>query len=209
MIDNKTIQQQLQNNLNDKLRSGAYVRVLKESGFYEALFGLSLSFDVISPEVITGESNLLSNEKFLKMQKVSQTLAFKQGGHNKFLESMQVWMLIRGSLSFWKQFDTYRVGITKQSESTMHTLKKRQLTKQDFTKETFVFPNIKNLSIDEMRDNLPSGFLECRVVNTNYKTLQNIIHQRQCHKSQKWKTFVEMLLKQVQHPEFLVNNQGE
>lgn len=204
MIDNKTIQQQLQNNLNEKLRSGAYVRVLKESGFYEALFGLSLSFDVISPEVITGESNLLSNEKFLKMQKVAQTLAFKQGGHNKFLESMQVWMLIRGSLSFWKQFDTYRVGITKQSESTMHTLKKRQLTKQDFTKETFVFPNIKNLSIDEMRDNLPSGFLECRVVNTNYKTLQNVIHQRQNHKSKKWNTFIEMLLKQVQHPEFLI-----
>ena len=139
MIDNKTIQQQLQNNLNEKLRSGAYVRVLKESGFYEALFGLSLSFDVISPEVITGESNLLSNEKFLKMQKVAQTLAFKGGGHNKFLESMQVWLLIRGSLSFWKQFDTYRVGTTKQSESTMHTLRKRVLTENDFTKETFNF----------------------------------------------------------------------
>ena len=205
MIDNKTIQQQLQNNLNDKLRSGAYVRVLKESGFYEALFGLSLSFDVISPEVITGESHLLSNEKFLKMQKVAQTLAFKQGGHNKFLESIQAWLLIRGSLSFWKQFDTYRVGITKQSESTMHTLKKRQLTKQDFTKETFVFPNIKNLSIDEMRDNVPSGFLECRVVNTNYKTLQNIIHQRKNHKSKKWNTFIEMLLQQVQHPNLLIN----
>ena len=207
MIDNKTIQQQLQNNLNEKLRSGAYVRVLKESGFYEALFGLSLSFDVISPEVITGESHLLSNEKFLKMQKVAQTLAFKQGGHNKFLESIQAWLLIRGSLSFWKQFDTYRVGITKQSESTMHTLKKRQLTKQDFTKETFVFPNIKNLSIDEMRDNVPSGFLECRVVNTNYKTLQNIIHQRKNHKSKKWNTFIEMLLQQVQHPNLLINKE--
>lgn len=206
MIDNKTIQQQLQNNLNEKLRSGAYVRVLKESGFYEALFGLSLSFDVISPEVITGESNLLSNEKFLKMQKVAQTLAFKQGGHNKFLESMQVWLLIRGSLSFWKQFDTYRVGTTKQSESTMHTLRKRVLTENDFTKETFCIPTInQNFSIDEMRDSLPSGFLECRVVNTNYKALQNIIHQRQCHKSQKWKTFVEMLLQQVQHPELLIN----
>lgn len=204
MIDNKTIQQQLQNNLNEKLRSGAYVRVLKESGFYEALFGLSLSFDVISPEVITGESNLLSNEKFLKMQKVAQTLAFKQGGHNKFLESMQVWMLIRGSLSFWKQFDTYRVGITKQSESTMHTLKKRQLTEQSFTKETFCIPTInQNFSIDEMRDSLPSGFLECRVVNTNYKALQNIIHQRKNHKSQKWNIFIEQLLKQLQHPEFL------
>ena len=204
MIDNKTIQQQLQNNLNDKLRSGAYVRVVRESGFYEALFGLSLSFDVISPEVITGESNLLSNEKFLKMQKVAQTLAFKQGGHNKFLESMQVWMLIRGSLSFWKQFDTYRVGITKQSESTMHTLKKRQLTEQSFTKETFCIPTINHLSIDEMRDNLPSGFLESRMVNVNYKTLQNIIHQRKNHKSKKWNTFIEMLLQQVEHPEYLI-----
>lgn len=204
MIDNKTIQQQLQNNLNDKLRSGAYVRVLKESGFYEALFGLSLSFDVISPEVITGESNLLSNEKFLKMQKVAQTLAFKQGGHNKFLESLQIWLLIRGSLSFWKQFDTYRVGITKQSESTMHTLRKRVLTENDFTKETFCIPTITNLSIDEMRDNVPSGFLESRVVNTNYKTLQNIIHQRKNHKSKKWNTFIEMLLQQVEHPEYLI-----
>lgn len=200
------IQQQQQQLLNNKLRSGAYVRVLKESGWYEALFGLSLSFNVIAPEVISGENTLLSNEKFIKMQKVAETLAFKQGGHNKFLESMQVWLLVRGSLSFWKQFDTYRCGITKQSESTMHTLKKRQLTEQDFTKETFCIPSINNnMSIDEMRDSLPSGFLECRVVNTNYKTLQNIIHQRQGHKSNKWNTFINMLLKQLQHPEYLIN----
>lgn len=205
MIDNKTIQQQLQEHLDNQLRSGAYVRVLKESGFYEALFGLSLSFDVITPEVITGNTIELNNDKFLKMQKVAQTLAFKQGGHNKFLESMQVWLLVRGSLSFWKQFDTYRCGISKQSESTMHTLKKRALTEKDFTKETFCIPTItQNFSIDEMRDSLPSGFLECRVVNTNYKTLQNIIFQRKNHKSKKWNTFIEMLLKQVQHPEYLI-----
>lgn len=193
------------NNLNNKLRSGAYVRVLKESGFYEALFGLSLSFNVITPEVITGETTLLSNEKFLKMQKVAETLAFKGGGHNKFLESIQVWMLVRGSISFWKQFDTYRCGISKQSESTMHTLKKRAITEKDFTKETYCIPAIHgNMTIDEMRDNLPSGFLECRVVNVNYKTLQNIIFQRQNHKSNKWNTFINMLLKQVQHPEYLI-----
>ena len=198
----------IDNNFNDKLRSGAYVRVLCEAGYKEALFGLSLSFDVISPEVITGESNLLSNEKFLKMQKVAQTLAFKQGGHNKFLESIQTWLLIRGSLSFWKQFDTYRVGTTKQSESTMHTLRKRVLTENDFTKETFCIPTItQNFSIDEMRDSLPSGFLECRVVNTNYKTLQNIIHQRKNHKSQKWNIFIEQLLKQIQHPELISQQQ--
>ena len=196
----------IDNNFNDKLRSGAYVRVLCEAGFKEALFGLSLSYRTLTPLEINGTKRYFDDDQhFLKLCKIAETLAFKQGGHNKFLESIQVWLLIRGSLSFWKQFDTYRVGITKQSESTMHTLKKRELTENDFTKETFCIPTInQNFSIDEMRDSLPSGFLECRVVNTNYKTLQNIIHQRKNHKSKKWNTFIEMLLQQVQHPNLLI-----
>ena len=192
-------------NLVENLRSGAYVRVLCEAGYKEALFGLSLSYRTLTPLEINGtKKDFYDTNHFDKIEKVAQTLAFKQGGHNKFLESMQVWLLIRGSLSFWKQLDTYRCGISKQSESTMHTLKKRALTENDFTKETFCIPTInQNFSIDEMRDSLPSGFLECRVVNTNYKVLQNIIHQRKNHRSKKWNTFIEMLLKQVQHPEFL------
>ena len=194
-------------NLVENLRSGAYVRVLCEAGFKEALFGLSLSYRTLTPLEINGTKRYFDDDQhFLKLCKIAETLAFKQGGHNKFLESMQVWLLIRGSLSFWKQFDTHRVGTTKQSESTMHTLKKRALTENDFTKETFCIPTItQNFSIDEMRDSLPSGFLECRVVNTNYKTLQNIIHQRKNHKSKKWNTFIEMLLKQVKFPQFLIN----
>ena len=192
-------------NLVKNLRSGAYVRVLCEAGFKEALFGLSLSYRTLTPLEINGTKRYFDDDQhFLKLCKIAETLAFKQGGHNKFLESIQVWLLVRGSLSFWKQFDTYRVGTTKQSESTMHTLRKRALTENDFTKETFCIPTITtNFSIDEMRDSLPSGFLECRVVNTNYKTLQNIIHQRKNHKSKKWNIFIEQLLKQVQHPEFL------
>ena len=199
----------IDNNLNDKLRSGAYVRVLCEAGYKEALFGLSLSYRTLTPLEINGTKRYFDDDQhFLKLCKIAETLAFKQGGHNKFLESMQVWLLIRGSLSFWKQFDTYRVGTTKQSESTMHTLRKRVLTENDFTKETFCIPNInQNFSIDEMRDSLPSGFLECRVVNTNYKTLQNIIHQRKNHKSKKWNTFIEMLLKQVKFPQFLIKKE--
>ena len=196
-------------NLVENLRSGAYVRVLCEAGYKEALFGLSLSYRTLTPLEINGTKRYFDDDQhFLKLCKIAETLAFKQGGHNKFLESMQVWLLIRGSLSFWKQFDTYRVGTTKQSESTMHTLKKRALTENDFTKETFCIPTItQNFSIDEMRDSLPSGFLECRVVNTNYKTLQNIIHQRKNHKSKKWNTFIEMLLKQVKFPQFLIKKE--
>lgn len=39
----------IDNNFNDKLRSGAYVRVLCESGYKEALFGLSLSYRTLTP----------------------------------------------------------------------------------------------------------------------------------------------------------------
>ena len=93
------------NNLNDKLRSGAYVRVLKESGFYEALFGLSLSYRTLTPLEINGtKKDFYDKNHFDKIEKVAQTLAFKGGGHNKFLESMQVWLLIRGFLSIWKVF---------------------------------------------------------------------------------------------------------
>ena len=196
-------------NLVENLRSGAYVRVLCEAGYKEALFGLSLSYRTLTPLEINGTKRYFDDDQhFLKLCKIAETLAFKQGGHNKFLESMQIWLLIRGSLSFWKQFDTYRVGTTKQSESTMHTLRKRVLTENDFTKETFCIPTItQNFSIDEMRDSLPSGFLECRVVNTNYKTLQNIIHQRENHRSKKWNTFIEMLLKQVKFPQFLIKKE--
>lgn len=196
-------------NLVENLRSGAYVRVLCEAGYKEALFGLSLSYRALTPLEINGTKRYFDDDQhFLKLCKIAETLAFKQGGHNKFLESIQVWMLVRGSISFWKQFDTYRAGITKQSESTMHTLKHRTLTSQDFTEETFCFANINNINdIDVLRDNLPSGFLECRIVNTNYKTLQNIIHQRKNHKSQKWNIFIEQLLKQIQHPEFLIKKE--
>lgn len=206
-LNQSSIDKQLNEKLDNKIRSGAYVRVLNESGWYESLYGLSLSFDIADIRCIIGDIPLLKQQKFFKMQKVAETLAFKQGGHNKFLESIQVWLLIRGSISFWKQFDTYRAGITKQSESTMHTLKKRALNENDFTKETFCIPSINNnMSIDEMRDSLPSGFLESRVVCTNYKTLQNIIHQRQGHKSKKWDIFINMLLQQVEHPEYLSKN---
>ena len=44
----------IDNNFNDKLRSGAYVRVLCEAGYKEALFGLSLSYRTLTPLEING-----------------------------------------------------------------------------------------------------------------------------------------------------------
>jgi hypothetical protein len=162
------------------------VEVLKEEGLREALVGLSLSY----------------NQSIERMDKIAHRLARKDGGHNKFLESICVWLDVSASLAFWGQFDTYRIGVTKQSESTMHTLGKRALVPSDFAR--FISTRELNAlnrdigfaaSKGEAKYLLPQSFIQRRVVCTNYKTLRNIYQQRHQHKLVEWQEFcVDILL---------------
>jgi len=177
-----------------------------EAGFNAALLGMALSYwDGAEPLETWWDA-----ERVTKASKRAGLLAHKQGGHNKFLETMQVWFTVKASRTFWQEFDTYRVGTTKQSASTMHTLKKRELTKDDFTPETAagaiaVFNTIRNATNDitTLKSNLPEGFLQTRVVSTNYKVLQNIVAQREKHRLTEWRVFCEELLKVVAYPTFI------
>jgi hypothetical protein len=92
------------------------LRVLEEHGHESALLGLSLSH----------------RQDPARMPAVARRLAFLGDGHNKFLESIVVWLDVVAPRYFWQQFDTYRVGVTRQSESTMHTLTQRPLAQGDF-----------------------------------------------------------------------------
>jgi len=168
-----------------------YTLVLNESGYEESLYGLSLSYNSTpSP-------------------RVAQNLAFKGGGHNKFLESIVVWLEVAAPRYWWSQFDTYRVGTTKQSESTMHTLMKSPLTADNF--EGSIKPEFLDI-LNELRvagefvllkQHLPESFIQLRVVCTNYKVLQNIIQQRSSHKLQEWQHFISDIRHGVEHPRFL------
>jgi len=128
------------------------VSILREAGYEEALLGLSLSY----------------GKKAEIMPLVAERLSHKGGGHNKFLESMMVWIDIRAPLDFWAEFDTYRVGtsVTKQSESTMHTLKRRKLTKKDFEDgiDVAYLAHLNscidgNIPIEILKKKLPCGFV--------------------------------------------------
>jgi len=196
------------------------VKVLYESGYEEALLGMSLSFydhDIPLDEFWT-------DDKFVKASKRARKLAFKQGGHNKFLESIIICIYIKASRSFWSEFDTYRVGMTKQSSSTMHTLDKRPVTEDDFeigTSEESIRAfnsyllrykdkedsNYKNITY--LKNNLPEGWLQERIITTNYKVLQNIIYQRKGHRLKYWNHFISTTLQNCGFPELLVENYYE
>ena len=96
----------------------------------EALFGIGLSFGLTSG--IKSVAKFKGAPEYSRLMKVARGLAHKQGGHNKFLETIMFTLDIDAPRYWWSQFDTYRVGISKQSESTMHTIMAREITDDDF-----------------------------------------------------------------------------
>lgn len=153
-------------------------------GVEEAMFGLSLSY----------------NKDYAHMFRVADRLAHKGNGHNKFLESICAWQDITAARDWWSQFDTYRIDITKQSESTMHTISKKPLTQENFAiriKEDYL--EYLNYLIEDkapvaiIKKALPESFLQRRIVRTNYMTLQAIVRQRHNHKLGEWHCYCEHL----------------
>lgn len=167
------------------------VDVLCEAGYDEALLGLSLSFDS-SPS-----------------PRVASRLAHKGGGESKFLESIVVWLDITAPRYWWQQFDTYRVGVTKQSQSTMHTILRRELTQEDFEDGCegiileLVNKKIRERDFRWIKKHLPESFLQRRIVCTNYMVLQRAYKQRKEHKLPEWQCFFGSILELVDCPDFI------
>ncbi len=182
------------------------VEVLNESGYIEGLRGMAYSFKDRASDVDDWWVGAYD-----RAEKRAPLLAPKDGGHNKFLESIVVWIDVEACRAFWSEFDTYRVGTTKQSESTMHTLSKRPPMEDDFEKGTplevidafrEVWDRVKG-DITLLKLALPEGFLQRRLVCTNYKVLRNIIAQRTGHRLKFWQQFIDDVIAQVDHPELL------
>ena len=169
------------------------VTVLEEHGYESAMLGLSLSY---------GQDPGC-------MEHVAKRLRFLGDGHNKYLETIVVWLDVTAARYFWQQFDTYRVGITKQSESTMHTITARPLGADDFEHPVnephleFLNELIEQRAWDRVKWDLPESFLQRRVVCANYMALQRIVRQRRTHRLEDWRVFIDRILEQVEHPEFL------
>ena len=185
------------------------INIIETSGENTALFGIGLSYGITSTYKSCTALHLY-NDLYNKLLKIANALAHKQRGHNKFLESINISLDITAPRYWWSEFDTYRVGVTKQSESTIHTLGKRDLTADDFEHNLpFDILTIFNNIIDRYRctenkkeketlfltlkNLLPEGYLQRRIVVLNAKTLQNIIAQRINHRLPEWKQFCDTL----------------
>ena len=141
---------------------------------------------------------------------------FKAGTeHRKYLRQIFVSMDITAPLYWWKEFDTYKVGTTANSCSTMHTLHKHGINEDIFSFDGDYRPNeyesevidrflhvLDNLRIDCKPGDekwrflvqlLPEGFNQRRTVTLSYENVFTILKQRKGHLLGEWKNFCTIL----------------
>lgn len=133
--------------------------------------------------------------------------------HRKFMRMMVVYVRITAPLYWWKEFDTYKVGVVPNSCSTMHKIQEKEFVLGDFSWEHLKAPSIKMLrdTIDilnewrahynecdsncrkdywwQMIQLLPSSYNQTRNIMLNYEVLANIYKSRRDHKLDEWVRF--------------------
>lgn len=137
--------------------------------------------------------------------------------HRKYLRQIFVSMDITTNHTVWAEFDTYKVGVTRNSCSKMHKIHVKEFVPDDFshegidavgghTKEVFekVVEELEWLrtmfnTTHEKKywraiiDLLPMGYNLRATVTMNYENVVSIIKQRSEHKMDEWNDFVKIL----------------
>lgn len=153
--------------------------------------------------------------------KLMQTLAAAGQDHGKFLRMITVTLDIVAPLYWWKEADTYSVGVVKNSCSTMHKIHAKEFDVNDFSHEhveeltgddynmsyDFLLRTVdilnyyrkKFIESDDKRywwqliQLLPSSYNQRRTVMLNYAVLKNIYHARKDHKLDEWHTLCDWI----------------
>lgn len=125
-------------------------------------------------------------------------------------------------MAWFAEFDTYKIGTTANSTSTMHTLVKDNLKKAfdypygidpdadaAFDKYLKALKKVQKEAVNDpsykwlLKKMLPASFKYTRVVSLNYQVLQNMYHQRKNHALPDWNTDFVSWVKTLPYSEFI------
>ena len=186
--------------------------------FYGAIRGMR------NPKNSWAKSDSYYQESYIKVpnnyfigendMKLARQLIRGGSEHRKFLRQIMVCVDITAPLYWWKEFDTYKVGTTANSTSTMHKIVSKPITLDcfeigDYEPELYKAEVARLMEgtfipfLDHLREMfnktgdkrywkelirwLPEGWLQTRTVTMNYENILSIVHQRKNHKLVEWK----------------------
>lgn len=130
--------------------------------------------------------------------------------HSKFMRNIVVYVDISAPLYFWKEFDTYKVGTTANSCSTMHTIHKTGISPELFSTDhlnaesmavlTYLCDYLERCRLKyndgknkedwyQIIELLPTSFNQLRTIQMNYAVLRNQYFARRKHKLEEWHTY--------------------
>ena len=166
-----------------------------------------------------------------KDMKLAKSLIKAGSSDRKFLRMIHVQVDITAPLYWWKEADTYKVGTTMNSCSTMHKIHSKPITLDDFTIEDVVVEDgpvglkLEDCFINVVEDCemlrkkyikskdkqywkaliqlLPSSYNQFRTWDLDYETLISIYFQRRNHKLTEWHTFCDWILTLPYMKEFI------
>ena len=139
---------------------------------------------------------------------LAKRLAHAGSDHRKFLRQIFVTVDITAPLYWWKEFDTYKVGTTANSTSTMHKIHAKEFTREDFScdrmdegglalldtviayleseRQKFLADKDNKQAWHNMIQTLPTSYNQMRTVTLNYENLINMYYARRHHKLAEW-----------------------
>ena len=85
------------------------------------------------------DKDIIYDSKYIGPNDIDLMQRLIKGGpeHRKFMRQIFVSVDITAPLYWWKEFDTYKVGTTANSTSTMHKLASKEITIEDFEMDDF------------------------------------------------------------------------
>ena len=167
-------------------------------------------------------------------QKLCQSLIKGGSEHRKFLRQIFVSIDITAPLYWWKEMDTYKIGTTANSTSTMHKITSSPIDLNKFEINdynpilfnnediisTYLIPYLEFLrekcieseGTEEYKKYwkelirwLPEGWTQTRTWTCNYENLFNIYRQRKNHKLIEWREFCKWIETLPYAKELLIN----
>lgn len=145
---------------------------------------------------------------------LAHRLAVSGSDHRKYLRQVFVSVDITAPIYWWKEFDTYKVGTTANSTSTMHRIHSKEFSRDDFSTDHMTegalgaldnmisFLEESRVKFTETKDKkywydiiqlLPSSYNQMRTVTLNYENLINMYYARRGHKLDEWHTFCDWI----------------
>lgn len=179
-------------------------------GWNKAIIGMRKSWD---SENKSDSGYIHHDDKLIgtKDKKLILHLCKSGTSHRKFLRCVHIQANIIAPFYWWTEMDTYKIGTTRLSSSTMHTITKEHLTAFDFEMD---FPSDKDIDIIQyinllireyqrtkeieifrhIKQILPSSYLYDCILDFNYENFVNMYKNRINHKLKEWQYFLTTII---------------